>query len=143
MVKQALFATLPPIAYVIALWVFVFLFFAIVAMGSFGGRLYLCSYGAEYPQGKRECSGIEIDSSRGILVPRAWYKPSYHFDSIVQATLTLFRITTVKYVDILRATMDITEVDISPSKGHSSQNSIFFVFYLIVGTFFVMNVFVA
>lgn len=105
--------------------------------------MYLCSYGAEYPLGKPDCSGVEIDASRGILMPRAWYKPTYHFDSLAQATLTLFRITTVKYVDILRSAMDITNSNMSPSPGFSSQNSIFFVCYLIVGAFFVMNVFIA
>ena len=140
---QALVATLPPIGYVIGLWIFVFLVFAIVGMGVFGGRMFLCSYGAEYPAGKTECSGSQIDPSTGILMPRAWYKPTYHFDSLAQATLTLFRITTVKYVDIIRAAMDVTDINVSPSTDFSPQNCIFFICYIIVGAFFVMNVFIA
>ena len=117
--------------------------FAILGMAIFGDLLFRCSYGAYYPEGKIECSGNEADLSRGILVPRAWYSPSYNFDSFPTAMLTIFRITFVKYIDILRASMDITSKDISPLELNSNYHCLYFVVYILLGAFFIMNVFIA
>ena len=41
-------------------------------------------------------------------------RPPHNFDSLQTATLTLYRVTTIKYVEILRAAMDVTFYDVSP-----------------------------
>ena len=109
----------------------------------FGGLMYLCNFGAEYPQGKLQCSGLYVDQGNGILFPLAWYAPQYNFDSFYQSTLTLVRVLTLKYVDILRAAMDVTHQDISPQSEFSRFNCLFFVAYILIGPVVIMNLFVA
>ena len=143
MCVQALVATLPPMAYVVALWMIVVVVFAILGMAIFGELLFRCTYGAEYPAGKVECSGYETDVSRGILMPRAWITPTYNFDSFSAAMLTLFRITFVKFIDIMSDAMDITSKDVSPLEMYSQYHCLYFVAYILFGFYFIMNVFVA
>mmetsp|Transcript_4437 Transcript_4437/g.13238 ORF Transcript_4437/g.13238 Transcript_4437/m.13238 type:complete len:593 (+) Transcript_4437:3900-5678(+) len=69
--------------------------------------------------------------------------PAYNFDSLLSASITLFRLTTIKFVDVIRAGMDVTDRDISPSEDYSFANCLFMVVYLILAAFFVMNVFIA
>ena len=140
---QALVFTLPPLAYIVALWMLFVIVFAIIGMAMFGDLLFRCTYGAEYPEGKTECSGSEVDLSRGILVPRAWYSPPYNFDSFPTAMLTLFRITFVKFIDIMRDCMDITSLDVSLLELNSQHFSLYFVAYILLGFYFIMNVFIA
>jgi hypothetical protein len=140
---QALVATFPPMAYVICLWLMFVIVFAILGMAIFGDLLFQCSYGAVFPEGKTECSGVELDVSRGVLMPRSWYSPTYNFDSFPTALLTIFRITFIKYIDILRAAMDITSKDVSPLELNSQYHCLYFVVYILLGAFFIMNVFVA
>ena len=140
---QALIATLPPMAYVIFLWLMLAVVFALLGMALFGDLLFRCSSGAEYPEGKAECSGYQSESSVGILLPRAWYSPSYNFDSFPTALLTLFRITFVKYIDIMRDAMDISWKDTSPMQMNSPHHSLYFVVYILLSAYFIMNVFIA
>ena len=126
-----------------ALWMLFVIVFAIIGMALFGDLLFRCSYGAEYPEGKTECSGYEVDLTRGILVPRAWYSPHYNFDSFPSAMRTIFRITFVKYIHIMRDCMDITSLDVSLLELNSQHFSIYFVAYILLGFYFIMNVFIS
>lgn len=146
-VIDALITTIQPVIYVIFFSAWTFCVFALVGQGLFGGKLYRCSEGqALYPEGKTECSGVYVmgrgSSLSSFLAPRTWENPHNHFDTYYEAILTLFRINTVKYVAIMFDVMDITEVDMSPTPNYSSENSLFFIMYLIIGALFVMNLFV-
>lgn len=59
-----------------------------------------------------------------------------------QATFTLYRVNTIKWVGIVQDAMDITSLDQSPEQDNSRVNALFFVIYLLVGGLFVMNLFV-
>eukprot|EP00292_Cryptomonas_paramecium_P002375 CAMPEP_0113679684 /NCGR_PEP_ID=MMETSP0038_2-20120614/10806_1 /TAXON_ID=2898 /ORGANISM="Cryptomonas paramecium" /LENGTH=1270 /DNA_ID=CAMNT_0000597793 /DNA_START=83 /DNA_END=3891 /DNA_ORIENTATION=- /assembly_acc=CAM_ASM_000170 len=140
---EALFATLPPMGYVIWLWMMFLVVFALIGMGLFGGLMFTCSYGASFPQGKTECSGVEADLTRGIIMPRAWIVPNYNFDNTPTAILTLFRITYVNFVSNMFAVVDITYKNTSPSPSYSFHFCLYFIAYLLLAAFFIMNVFVA
>jgi hypothetical protein len=105
--------------------------------------LLRCSFGAEFPEGKAECSGLFVSEETGVLYPRAWFNPPHHFDTFYQASLTMFRVQSLKYVDILRDCMDITAEDTSPSENHSPWNSLFFVVCILVGPIIILNLFIA
>ena len=138
---QALLCTLAPLSYLFGFTCVTFTAFTILGKGLFAGKLFRCSLGAEYPQGKLECSGLHVNG--GILYPRAWDNPTYHFDSFFQASLTIFRIQTLKYVDIMEDCMAITEMDKSLSPKHSPWNSIYFIVCILVGPIIIMNIFIA
>ncbi|EKX35351.1 hypothetical protein GUITHDRAFT_166006 [Guillardia theta CCMP2712] len=141
-VIDALISTLLPVWYVIIFAVFTFIVGALMAVGLFGGKLKYCNTPvADFPLGKKECMGYYVNDA-GYMIPSAWNNPDFNFDSFYSAMISLFRVTTFKYVSIIFACMDITNIDQSPSTNYSPINSLFFVVYLIIGGLFVMNLFV-
>mmetsp|Transcript_28355 Transcript_28355/g.59219 ORF Transcript_28355/g.59219 Transcript_28355/m.59219 type:complete len:1163 (-) Transcript_28355:45-3533(-) len=141
--SEALVCTLLPVSYVMGFGCVITVIFAMIGKGVFGGLMNRCSYGVSYPEGKLECSGFFVDQSQGIVYPRSWYNPEYHFDSFYQSTLTLVRVLTLKYVDIMRDAMDVTSQDVSPKHEFSRWNCLFFVSYIVIGPIVTMNLFVA
>ena len=157
-VIDALISTLAPVIYVIIFALFTFTIAAIMGMGLFGGKFYRCSTpGAEFdPQtltgGKAECSGFHISDGsgtnwvngapKGVMVPRSWINAEYNFDSIFRSFFTLYRVNTIKYVQVIHESGDLTLLDSSPYTGYSEFFQLFFVIYLVVGGLFVMNLFV-
>jgi len=56
--------------------------------------------------------------------------------------VTLFRVNTFKYIEILYDSMDVTSVGQSPKENVRPENCLFMVTYLIIGGLFCMNLFV-
>mmetsp|Transcript_3119 Transcript_3119/g.7221 ORF Transcript_3119/g.7221 Transcript_3119/m.7221 type:complete len:1718 (+) Transcript_3119:685-5838(+) len=73
-----------------------------------------------------------------------WTNPrDYNFDNIGQSMLTLFEIATLEnWLGIMYHGVDMTEIDVQPIRDHNPFYCIFFVVFIIVGSFFVMNLFV-
>jgi hypothetical protein len=83
-------------------------------------------------------------NKNGVLLPAVWDNPyHFNFDSFSASFLSLFMTSTFKFVNIMWACMDITQVDISPVPNNTVHSSLFFVLYTVVGGLFVMNLFVA
>ena len=143
---NAFIGTLQPIAYVILYAVVTYSVFALMAMSIFGGHFYKCSTpGAEFPSGKAHCAGshaLEIGAT-AYLVPRSWDNPSFHFDDFSTSVLTIYRMGTMKYVQVMYTAMDMTTLDQSPRQNHSALAAMFFVVFIILGGFFVVNIIVA
>eukprot|EP00283_Hemiselmis_rufescens_P001020 CAMPEP_0173470360 /NCGR_PEP_ID=MMETSP1357-20121228/77838_1 /TAXON_ID=77926 /ORGANISM="Hemiselmis rufescens, Strain PCC563" /LENGTH=1141 /DNA_ID=CAMNT_0014438635 /DNA_START=15 /DNA_END=3438 /DNA_ORIENTATION=+ len=139
---DALIATLAPVAYVVLFSSVTYVVFALIGMGLLKGRMFRCSGpGAEYPAGLAECSSNWI-TPESLLMPRAWDKPPHNFDTWQDSVVTLYRISSVKYVAILNDAMDVTDYDKSPLRNNSQFLAIFFVAYLLIGFLFVLNLFV-
>ena len=139
---DALIGTLYPVVYVLLFACITALAFALVGQGLYRNLLDRCSTpGAEYPAGRIECSGYHVQEN-GILVQRAWVKPYATFDTLPSALLTLFQLSTLKYISVMQDVMDITAKDSSPQMRYSEGNSMFVMVYLIFGSLFIMNLFV-
>ena len=68
---------------------------------------------------------------------------SQHFDNVFAAMGSLFEMTTTEgWVDVMYAGIDATDIDMQPIRDHHVGWSVFFIFYMVVGSFFVMNLFV-
>jgi len=142
-VIDALIATLAPVLYVIIFSLTTFFVAALIGMGLMGGKMSYCSgTGAEYPGGRTQCVNTWISEDNGVLRPRAWLKPYHHFDTLPDAILSLFMVGTLEYLELLQRSMDITDCDLSPQEDSSQHLAIFFVCYIIIGSLFVMNLFV-
>ena len=79
---------------------------------------------------------VGLCSDRGV-------NPPFNFDTVLESMLALFRVNTDKYVDVLFASMDAADRDVSPAPYHSRSNSLFVVAFLVVGSLFTRNLFVA
>ena len=124
-------------AYVALLWGIFLIIFAVIGTGMLGGLLYQCSYDTGVNAGMMGCSGVTVDLSRGVLMPLAWFSPTYNFDSVPTAMLTLFRMTYTKYVDILSDVLEFSSDDTR------LIHVLYFMIFILLAGFFVMNVFVA
>ena len=142
-VIDALISTLQPLVYVILFLVFTLVVFSLIAMGLFGGKLHTCdNLAVVWPMGKSHCSNVRIRDD-GILMPSVWDKPyTFGFDNYSDSMISLLQCSTFKYVSILYACMDVTEVNVSPKVNNSVTSAAFFLVYIFFGGLFVMNLFV-
>ena len=77
------------------------------------------------------------------MMSSSWENPSwFNFDSFAASMMSLFQVTCFKFVHILWACMDATQEDFAPEEGASSEASIFFVVYILLGSVFTMNLFI-
>jgi hypothetical protein len=111
LVIDALLCTLAPVGYVVIFAAFNLATFALVGMSLFGGKFKRCSApGAEYPAGKAQCVGILV-SGKGILIQRAWESPIFNFDAFGDSLVTLFKVSDMRYQDVIQSAMDVTNED--------------------------------
>eukprot|EP00808_Paulinella_micropora_P023985 g29760.t1 len=127
-VVSALGATVPEIANVtifISLFWFVF---GIVGVNLFCGKMSVCE--DEQLNTKTEC--LEAGS--------AWITPYQNFNSVFTAFLTLFQIATLSgWSDIMYAAIDSTEVDQGPEYRNSPLAGIYFIVFIVICSFFSLN----
>ena len=73
-----------------------------------------------------------------------WTNPrDYNFDNIGFSVLTLFEVATLEnWLVIMYHGADMTEVDVQPIRDTNPYYCLFFAAFIIVGSFFVMNLFV-
>ena len=74
----------------------------------------------------------------------AWVNPQdYDFDNIGHSMLSLFEMATLEgWLEIMYHGADTTEIDLQPIRDNNPYYCLFFAFFIIVGSFFVMNLFV-
>jgi len=142
-ITNALLSALVPTFYVLVFLVTILLSFGVIGKGLFGHLFYSCSaYDVSYPAEKAECSGTILSKDQLYLSPRAWVNYQHNFDSIGSAMITLFKVTTLKYIGTIQASMDVTARDTSPSTNNSTYYGLFYEIYVLVGSFFIWNLFV-
>jgi len=73
-----------------------------------------------------------------------WTNPrDYNFDNIGQSVLTLFEVATLEnWLGIMYHGVDMTEIDVQPVRNFNVFYCIYFVLVIVIGSFFVMNLFV-
>jgi len=108
--------------------------FAIYGMNTFLGYFFHCSIDKYKLREKIECN--EAGGS--------WVVWDSNFDSIDQAMMTLFIIASLEgWPDIMHQALDITKKDMGPIQESSSTSGvIFFVIFILIGSFFFLNFFV-
>jgi hypothetical protein len=138
---QALFGTLLPALYVCVFALLLCFVGALLGRAIFGGQFFRCSFDIAYPAGKAMCSGVYLDLETGVMLPRAWLSPAYNFDDIGRSVMTMLCLNSNKIADIFHDGMDVTGRDNNPYHNYSQGSSIFFVAYIVLANFFIMNVF--
>ncbi|VDL92504.1 unnamed protein product [Schistocephalus solidus] len=87
---------------------------------------------------------ISYEDNEPAVKPRIWSSRSFNYDNIIFAMLTLFTVTTGEgWPDVMKNSIDATEVNRGPRTDHRQQMAIFYVFFFIVFPFFFVNIFVA
>lgn len=142
-VVESLFRSAPTLGNVILLLGMFWLIFGILGVQLFAGKFYFCNDG-DGIKGAFDCVGSMVDEETGDVVARVWRKPlGWGFDNIGEATVTLFEVSTLEmWLDIMYLGIDATGVDQQPLFEYSPAIAGFFVVFIALGSFFLMELFV-
>ena len=74
--------------------------------------------------------------------PRQWVNARFHFDNSFDAMLTLFVLFSLEgWPDIMWHALDVTMVDYSPKRENSVMYFVFFMLFIMVASFMLLNLF--
>ncbi|XP_066912648.1 muscle calcium channel subunit alpha-1-like [Clytia hemisphaerica] len=128
---------------------FIFMF-AVIGIQLFKGTFSYCTDSAVKVES--ECKGEYIEYVNGPETksltdgerrPREWLTHKFNFDNVFQAMMTLFVVMTFEgWPGILENAMDSTEPNKGPEQDNRPYVAIYFVFYIIIIAFFMVNIFV-
>ncbi|EEH58460.1 voltage-gated ion channel superfamily [Micromonas pusilla CCMP1545] len=152
-VVNALFQAIPGIGNVALVCMLFYLIFGIMGLNIFMGKMYYCS--DETDTATRLYGSTTEFTTLGspytitsVCSPTAyttlWTNPrDYNFDHIGNSILALFETATLEnWLFIMYHGVDTTSLDHQPVRDASPYLALFFVVFIIVGSFFVMNLFV-
>jgi hypothetical protein len=133
LIVASLFESVGSIFNVVIVILCVWLMFGIFAINIFAGKFFYCSIGKYHYHTKYDCN-----SAGG-----SWLVPEQNFDDIFQAMLTLFNVASLEgWTDVLHQAIDTVDVDVGPKLNSSVIYGFFFVVFVLIGSFFLMNFFV-
>ena len=92
------------------------------------------------PTSDEACVGSYASSA---FVERAWAAEAYNFDSIFDAMRTLFEMSTTEgWTAVMYDGVDARSPDLAPRRDHNPAIAFFFVLFMILANFFILNLFV-
>jgi hypothetical protein len=120
----------------------VFVMFAILGVQLFSGLFWRCTDPTVSHQ--NECIGTFYPPGVTHPVPREWLNALYTFDSLPSALLTLFVVSTLEgYSSIMTSAMGAPPgKGMQPQKDANPYNAYFFVAFIIVAVFVMLNLYV-
>jgi hypothetical protein len=133
---KSLLLGLPNILNVTIIMLLFFLIFGVISVSQFKGKFFYCS--GNY------LDDIEITSKWECLgAGGEWINQIYNFDNIPNAIITLFVMsTTAGWKDVMLNSITSTEVDYVAQSERNIFWNIFYIFFLIIGYFFFLNLFI-
>jgi len=135
-VVQTITGSVGPVLNTALIALVVFFIFGILGVQLFSGRLHFCSDPLIW--NKEDCVGFEEDGT-----PRSWENRSINFDHIGEAVLTMFILASQdNWPEIMWSGVDATTKKTGPRHGADEASILFFLCFILVGTFFVLNIFV-
>ena len=136
---KALALAIPSIANVTIISLLFFLIFSIIAISYFKGKLYLCN-----TDNVPEAAYLIIKTKWDCLnAGGTWVNSNFSFDNVFDAIQTLFQMaSTSGWSNIMYDCMSTTDIDYVMVTKNNPYWSLFFILFIIVGSFFLLNLFV-
>ncbi|XP_043943456.1 voltage-dependent L-type calcium channel subunit alpha-1C-like isoform X2 [Protopterus annectens] len=145
-VVQCVFVAIRTIGNIVIVTTLLQFMFACVGVQLFKGKLYKCT--DESKQTEVECKGTFIsykdgDVNQPMKSTRKWENSDFHFDNVLNAMMALFTVSTFEgWPGLLYRSIDSHTEDLGPIYNYRVEISIFFIIYIIIIAFFMMNIFV-
>ncbi|CAH2060511.1 unnamed protein product, partial [Iphiclides podalirius] len=117
--------------------------FAVMGVQMFKGKFFKCSDITKVT--KEECQGsyLVYDNQKPQLKDRLWQKNKFNFDDVLNGMLTLFTVSTFEgWPGLLSTSMDSNAEDHGPIENSRPLVAFFYISYIIVIAFFMVNIFV-
>nr|AKH03687.1 voltage-gated sodium channel alpha subunit LNav14a21+ [Lymnaea stagnalis] len=138
-VVNALFKAIPSICNVLLVCLVFWLIFGIMGVQLFNGKFHACVC----ENGTRCEPDVIPNRTVCELQGYNWTNAQINFDNVIAAYLALFQVATYKgWVDIMNNAIDAREIGIQPKREENIYSYLFFVLFIIFGSFFTLNLFI-
>ncbi|XP_055748789.1 voltage-dependent L-type calcium channel subunit alpha-1D-like isoform X4 [Salvelinus fontinalis] len=145
-VVQCVFVAIRTIGNIMIVTTLLQFMFACIGVQLFKGKFYRCT--DEAKSSPEECKGTYILYKDGDTVlpavrERIWYNSDFNFDNVLMAMMALFTVSTFEgWPALLYKAIDSNRENMGPIYNYRVEISIFFIIYIIIIAFFMMNIFV-
>uniref|UniRef100_A0A8D2NJ49 Voltage-dependent L-type calcium channel subunit alpha n=1 Tax=Zonotrichia albicollis TaxID=44394 RepID=A0A8D2NJ49_ZONAL len=145
-VVQCVFVAIRTIGNIMIVTTLLQFMFACIGVQLFKGKFYKCT--DEAKQNPEECRGIYIvykdgDVDSPMVKERVWQNSDFNFDNVLSAMMALFTVSTFEgWPALLYKAIDSNGENVGPVYNYRVEISIFFIIYIIIIAFFMMNIFV-
>ncbi|KAJ7330061.1 hypothetical protein JRQ81_016235, partial [Phrynocephalus forsythii] len=134
LVVETLISSLKPIGNIVLICCAFFIIFGILGVQLFKGKFY-------------HCLGVDIrnitNRSDCMAANYKWVHHKYNFDNLGQALMSLFVLASKDgWVNIMYNGLDAVAVDQQPVTNHNPWMLLYFISFLLIVSFFVLNMFV-
>ncbi|XP_042622268.1 voltage-dependent T-type calcium channel subunit alpha-1H-like [Cyprinus carpio] len=134
LVVETLITSLRPIGNIVLICCAFFIVFGILGVQLFKGKFYHCEgFDTRNITNKSEC----------LRAKYRWVRRKYNFDNLGQALMSLFVLSSKDgWVNIMYDGLDAVAVDQQPIRNHNPWMLLYFISFLLIVSFFVLNMFV-
>ncbi|XP_029456739.1 voltage-dependent L-type calcium channel subunit alpha-1D isoform X4 [Rhinatrema bivittatum] len=145
-VVQCVFVAIRTIGNIMIVTTLLQFMFACIGVQLFKGKFYRCT--DEAKQIPEECKGSYIvykdgDYNNPFVKERIWHNSDFNFDNVLSAMMALFTVSTFEgWPALLYKAIDSNGENVGPIYNNRVEISIFFIIYIIIIAFFMMNIFV-
>uniref|UniRef100_A0A3Q0QZ65 Voltage-dependent L-type calcium channel subunit alpha n=1 Tax=Amphilophus citrinellus TaxID=61819 RepID=A0A3Q0QZ65_AMPCI len=145
-VVQCVFVAIRTIGNIMIVTTLLQFMFACIGVQLFKGKFYRCTDDAK--SSPDECKGTYIlynngDTAMPMVKERIWYNSEFNFDNVLMAMMALFTVSTFEgWPTLLYKAIDSNRENMGPIYNYRIEISIFFIIYIIIIAFFMMNIFV-
>ncbi|ROT76898.1 putative voltage- gated calcium channel [Penaeus vannamei] len=135
LVVQTLLSSLQPIGNIVLICCTFFIIFGILGVQLFKGTFFYC-------EGENLKNVTTKDDC--LAIPgNIWLNRKYNFDDLGQALMSLFVLSSKDgWVNIMYTGLDAVGVDLQPKENYSQWRLLYFISFLLLVGFFVLNMFV-
>ncbi|KAM8758664.1 voltage-dependent L-type calcium channel subunit alpha-1D isoform 3-T3 [Rhynchonycteris naso] len=145
-VVQCVFVAIRTIGNIMIVTTLLQFMFACIGVQLFKGKFYRCT--DEAKSNPEECRGLFIlykdgDVDNPVVRERIWQNSDFNFDNVLSAMMALFTVSTFEgWPELLYKAIDSNGENVGPIYNYRVEISIFFIIYIIIVAFFMMNIFV-
>ncbi|XP_052671222.1 voltage-dependent L-type calcium channel subunit alpha-1S isoform X3 [Harpia harpyja] len=145
-VVQCVFVAIKTIGNIVVVTTLLQFMFACIGVQLFKGKFYRCTDPSKMTE--KECRGyfinyVDGDPTQIELQERVWLHSNFHFDNVFSAMMSLFTVSTFEgWPELLYMAIDTNAEDTGPVYNYRVEIAMFFIIYIILIAFFMMNIFV-
>nr|XP_043893775.1 calcium channel, voltage-dependent, L type, alpha 1F subunit isoform X2 [Solea senegalensis] len=145
-VVQCVFVAIRTIGNIMIVTTLLQFMFACIGVQLFKGKFYRCTDEAKYTP--EQCKGTFVvykdgDVTHPMVRERLWHNSDFNFDNVLMGMMALFTVSTFEgWPALLYKAIDANGENSGPIYNYRVEISIFFIVYIIIIAFFMMNIFV-
>uniref|UniRef100_A0A672LU61 Voltage-dependent L-type calcium channel subunit alpha n=1 Tax=Sinocyclocheilus grahami TaxID=75366 RepID=A0A672LU61_SINGR len=145
-VVQCVFVAIKTIGNIMIVTTLLQFMFACIGVQLFKGKFYRCT--DEAKNTPEQCKGTFVvykdgDVSHPMVKERIWINSDFNFDNVLMGMMALFTVSTFEgWPALLYKAIDANAENHGPIYNYRVEISIFFIVYIIIIAFFMMNIFV-